>query len=149
MYASQLQHIVDCDVRTQRQFLGVFSADMLPIRMPSRTLAIVNCCDRDKPGMHWLAMYNDENGRLEVFDSFGQSPYLYNLQEKLPRASVLTYNTKQIQSLNSDVCGQYCLYYCYFKARGFDISDIIGIFSNDYYNNDAYVYDTVLKLYNI
>ena len=101
----------------------------------------MNCCDRDKPGMHWLAMYNDENSycRLEVFDSFGQSPYLYNLQEKLPRANVLTYNTKQIQSLHSDLCGQYCLYYIYFKARGFAISDIIGIFSNDYYNNDVYV----------
>ena len=94
-------------------------------------------------------MYNDENSTLEVFNSFWLQPYLYNLQEKLPRADLMTYNTKQIQSFNSEMCGKYCLYYIYFKARGFDINDIIGIFSNDYYNNDAYVYDTVLKLNNI
>ena len=146
MYAQQLQHIVDCDPRTQVQFLGVFSADSLPKRMPASTLAIVNCCNRNLPGLHWIALYQGLTV-LEMFDSFGLPPQMYNLQ--LPRADVVTYNAKQIQSNNSVVCGQHCLYYSYFKARGYAINDIISVFSNDYCNNDVYVYDTVLKLYNI
>ncbi len=147
MYGSQLQHIVNCDARTERQFLGVFSADRLPVRMPSRSMLIVNCCNHNRPGGHWIAMYRGDGDTLEMFDSFGLPPQLYNLH--LPRADVLVYNTKQLQSQDSVVCGQYCLYYVYFKARGYAMSDIVSVFSNDNYNNDIYVFDTVLKLYNV
>ena len=145
MYASQLQHVVDHDLRTTRQFLGVFSANTLPERMPFRSMAIVNCCNNNLPGMHWIALYQGD--KMEVFDSFGLPPQAYNLQ--LPQAAAVTYNAKQIQSNYSVVCGQYCLYYCYFKARGYGINDIISVFSNDYFSNDDYVYNTVLKLYDI
>jgi hypothetical protein len=146
MYAQQLQHIVDNDARTQIQFLGVFPADMLPERMPTSSLAIVNCCNRNLPGLHWIALYQGQIV-LEVFDSFGLPPQVYNLQ--LPQADAVSYNAKQVQSNSSELCGQYCLYYCYFKARGYNINDIISVFSDDYYNNDKYVYDVVLRLYNI
>ncbi len=114
MYAHQLQHIIDNDLRTERQFLGVFSADTLPVRMPARSLAIVNCCNHNLPGLHWIALYQGEN-MMEMFDSYGLPPQMYNLQ--LPRAGVVTYNARQIQSNNSELCGQYCLYYSFFKAR--------------------------------
>ncbi len=143
----QLQRIIENDVRTQRQFLGVFSADTLPTHMPARSLAIVNCCKQHLPGIHWLAVSRGDNGTLEVFDSFGLPPHVYNIL--LPLATVMSHNTCRIQSFDSEVCGQYCLYYCYFKARGYDINDIISIFSSDYHNNDRYVYENVLKLYNI
>lgn len=149
MFSHQLQQIVQRDVRTGSQFLGVYAADELPERMPPQTMAIVNCCNRYKPGGHWLALFQNSNETLEIFDSFGLNPNVYNLRDKLPLSSVIAYSAKQLQSIDSTVCGQYCLYYCYKKARGSALSDIVSIFSEDYYNNDDYVYYTVLRLFNL
>ena len=88
------------------------------------------------------------SNRLEMFDSYGFGPSMYNLENKLPVSNVVVYNTKQLQSIFSNVCGQYCLYYCYFKSRGYAMGDIVSIFSNDVDSNDYYVHNSVLKLFN-
>ena len=148
MYGHVIDNIIQKDARTRSQFYGVYAADELPYYLPPQTLAIVNCCNVNQKGMHWLAINTSED-TLEFFDSFGYAPNMYGLDKKLPEASVVTYNSKQLQSYNSSVCGQYCLYYCYFKVRGYKMNDIISIFSNDYDNNDMYVYETVKKLYKL
>lgn len=142
-----MERILVSDPRTNHQFLGTFPADQLPNVMPPQTsLAIVNCCNRGYPGEHWLALCKTGD-TLEIFDSFGMNPNFYNLTGKLPASSVLTYSRRQLQSLHSTVCGHYCLYYCYYKARGYSLDDIISNFSHDYINNDDYVYNTVLNLF--
>lgn len=148
MEGSKLRQMVQGDALTNRRFLNVFAANELPYWMPSQSMAIVNCCDRRYPGEHWIALYK-EGDRLEVFDSYGLHPNAYSLMDKLPDFSVMTHNARQLQSLHSNVCGQYCLYYCYFKARGFAMDDIIARFSRDHFFNDEYVYGTVLNLYHL
>ena len=115
--------------------------------MPPQSLAIVNCCNRYYRGEHWLALYQDGRDALEIFDSYGLNPDIYNIV--LPQAVVITYSVKQLQSINSNYCGQYCLYFCYYRARGYAIDDIISVFSNDYNNNDDYIYDIVKRLFNL
>ena len=115
--------------------------------MPPQSLAIVNCCNRYYRGEHWLALYQDGNDTLEIFDSFGLNPDIYNIV--LPQAEVVTYSSKQLQSINSNVCGQYCLYFCYYRARGYALGHIVSMFSNDFINNDDYIYGVVLKLFNL
>ena len=117
MFSHQLHSIVHRDNRTRDRFLGLYAADELRKRMSPQSLAIVNCCNRYYRGEHWLALYQDEwEDSLEIFDSYGRNPDIYNIV--LPRAAVVTYNGKQLQSINSNVCGQYCLYICYYRARG-------------------------------
>ena len=149
MYGHELRAIVANDVRLNQQFLGVFAANELPYQMPFGSLAIVNCCNRENPGRHWVVIHQATSNRLEMFDSYGLSPTMYNLENKLPVSNVVVYNTKQLQSIHSDVCGYYCLYYCYFKSRGYAMGDIVSIFSNDYTSNDMYVYNSVLHLFNM
>ncbi|MEE8289664.1 MAG: hypothetical protein V3R25_09655 [Nitrosomonadaceae bacterium] len=84
MFAQQLQRIVQRDTRTWNQFLAVYAADELPQRMPGRSLAIVNCCSRQYTGQHWLALYQNDNDTLEIFDSYGLNPNTYNIVDKLP-----------------------------------------------------------------
>ena len=146
MDAHELREIVSRDIRLHRQFLGVFAADELPQQLPVGSLAIINCCDRTEPGKHWIAIYQETTNRLVMFDSFGLPPSAYNLENKLP-ADVIVYNNRQLQSIYSNVCGQYCLYYCYFKARGYAMSDILTIFSNDVVSNDYNVSYYVLRLF--
>ena len=147
MYAHELSAIISRDIRLNRQFLDVFAADQLPYQIPVGSLAIANCCNREDPGQHWVAICQETSNRLVMFDSFGLPPSAYNLENKLP-ADVIVYNNRQLQSVFSNVCGQYCLYYCYFKARGYDMSDILTIFSNDVVSNDYNVFYYVLRLFN-
>ncbi|KAK3704916.1 hypothetical protein QZH41_005383, partial [Actinostola sp. cb2023] len=69
-------------VRTDRllrpAFLGVFPADRLPTTHRSGTGLIVNTDPSDRPGTHWVAMYWDNEGRAEFFDSYGQTPQSYH-----------------------------------------------------------------------
>jgi hypothetical protein len=146
MDGDQLKQILQRDAVTNRRFLNVFAANDLPSWMPSQTMAIVNCCNREYQGLHWMALCK-EGDRLNIFDSYGLHPSVYNLMDKLPDFSVMTYNSKQFQSIQSNVCGHYCLYFCYFKARGFSTDDIFSRFSNDYANNDNYIYESVLNLF--
>ena len=90
MFSHQLRRIVQRDIRTSDQFLDIYAADELPKRMPPQTLAIVNCCNRYYAGKHWLALYQNENDTLEVFDSYGLNPEVYNIVGKLTQASVIT-----------------------------------------------------------
>ena len=148
MFSHQLHSIVQRDDRTRNRFLGVYAADELPKRMPPQSLAIVNCCNRYYRGEHWLALYQDEwEDRLEIFDSYGLNPDIYNIV--LPQAAVVTYSGKQLQSINSNLCGQYCLYFCYYRARGYTMGHIVSVFSNDFNNNDDYIYGAVLRLFKL
>jgi hypothetical protein len=148
MDGTQLKQIVLRDALTSRKFINVFAANELPYWMPSQTMAIVNCCDRKFRGQHWLAL-SMEGCRLEIFDSFGLHPSVYNLMDKLPDFSVMTYNDNQLQPIHSNLCGYYCLFFCHYKARGFEMGDILSKFSNDYANNDKYIYDSVHDLFNL
>ena len=149
MDAHELRAIISRDIRLNRQFLDVFAADELPYQIPVGGLAIVNCCERTEPGKHWIAICQETSNRLEFFDSYGFEPAMYNLENKLPISNAVVYNSKTLQSIYSDVCGQYCLYYCYFKARGYALSDIVSVFSNDYKSNDYYVRSIIFNMFNL
>ena len=88
---------------------------------------------------------------MEIFDSYGLNPdiilLLYYIV--LPQAAVVTYSGKQLQSINSNVCGQYCLYFFYYRARGYTMGHIVSVFPNDFNNNDDYIYGAVLSLFKL
>ncbi len=147
MNTDDFERILRTDPHTCRQYLGTFPADQLPAHMPpTSSLLIANCCNIGYPGEHWLALCKS-GGILEVFDSYGMSPNFYNMSDKLPDSSTIRYSTRQLQALHSSVCGYYCLYYCFYKARGYSLDNIISRFSNDYSNNDLYIYNAVLNLF--
>ena len=102
MFSHQLHSIVQRDARVRDRFLGVYAADELPKRMPPKSLAIVNCCNRYYRGGHWLALYQDGKDALEIFDSYGLNPDIYNII--LPQSAVVTYSGKQLQSIYIRIC---------------------------------------------
>ena len=90
----------------------------------------MNCCPANLRGEHWIAMYC-ENDNLEFFDSFGMSPLMYegvpDFIEKQKTNSV-KYNCKQLQSIDSDACGHYCIVYAVWRAQGYSLYDIMERF---------------------
>lgn len=95
-------------------FEDVLSID--EVRQPSKTPAsfIYNTDPADKPGEHWVAVYYTRQGQFWYFDSLAQPPPT----EFIIMYSPLIHWTMPVQSVFSNVCGQYCIYFLYLCARG-------------------------------
>ena len=129
-------------------FQGIHSADQLPEILQSGQSLLFNASDAGEIGTHWMCLYQEAN-TLEQFDSFGNPPSVYNLKGKLPQSNIFTYTDRRLQGNSSEVCGVYCMYYLFYKSRGFPTSKIVNdLFSMDYDQNDRYLIDYIKTLYN-
>ena len=54
-----------------------------------------------------------------------------------------------LQSSWSNVCGQYCIFYLYHKSRGYSMSKIVNLFTDDTSINDRNVACYVKKHFNV
>lgn len=105
---------------------GVFSKDQLPSRLPLNAGYILNLQDshdsggRPLPGSHWVAMWLEKQSNKKpyacYFDSFAFGP---SEQTKKFLNQFVPYdvNTTEIQSINTTVCGYYCLYFIWYMAQ--------------------------------
>ena len=147
MYNNEIDEIISQDKTVMMGFRGIRSADLLPKILQSGQSLIFNASDSDEIGSHWMCLFQEAT-TLELFDSLGNPPNFYDLKGKLPHSSILTYTNRRLQG-NSDVCGVYCMYYLFYKSRGFPTSKIINdLFSMDRDQNDRYLIDFIKTLYN-
>lgn len=150
MNTSQLECVLNCDHYLKYLNKAVLAANQLP-KLPLRQFPsafIVNTDISSAEGEHWVAFYFDEHKNGEFFDSYGQSPQSYNLSFSnflVQNAQKYCYNDKKLQSNHSDVCGQYCIYFLLFKARGNSMQQIVNSLLFDY--NDQYVYEFIKDVF--
>lgn len=87
----------------------IFPVDKLPKRLTAGTY-IINSDVSTGPGEHWVALYSGPKQEYTViYDSFGVTPDPRILKfAKTGKKKVIGLNT-QIQDLNSQACGQYCI----------------------------------------
>jgi hypothetical protein len=139
MYSSQIAN----KCQRLKSFTGVFAADKLPRtlnELPSSL--IVNTHKSSMPGEHWVAIYVNENGFGEYFDSFGMAPYVDEIKDFLNSVCKdgWTYNTSAIQGLSSIKCGQFCIVFIWFRNLGFTMNQVLSLFSKqDGMTNDQIV----------
>lgn len=110
-------------------FSGVFQRDDLPKTILPGHAIVVNL-DPSGGGTHWVCVCRHE--KVEYFDSFGLPPpvSVMSLMKKInPRKFGCSYNTSQIQPINSAKCGYYCMKYIVDRHRGREPYDIIYGFS--------------------
>ena len=92
---------------------GVYSKDEL-IRMNPKEgkCYILNIQNRDDGyGTHWVCCYDTPNG-VAYFDSFGLDPPVL-IKSFMKRSKEVIYtNTRQIQDVNDETCGWYCVAFC-------------------------------------
>ena len=58
MDTQQISAILSSDFMTKNLFHGVFAVDQLP--SVCNGMYVINSDEQDKPGEHWLAVYNKE-----------------------------------------------------------------------------------------
>ena len=116
----QLERLLNDHLKTS--FYGVCAKNQLP-DSPLRPLAIiVNEDIAQLPGSHWCAFYLFQDGRAEYFDSYGRAPdktVTTYLRKQAPNG--WEYNSKQVQSFWSTLCGGFCLQYLEARHRSQNI----------------------------
>lgn len=99
-------------VNIGREYLGIsiniYSRNVGPEVYPIG-FYIINLDDASGKGTHWVAMIKPNNKCILWFDSFGFPAPQEQLNAFLADHDKVFYNKRQIQDLNSILCGYYCL----------------------------------------
>jgi hypothetical protein len=146
----QVENVLRADCKLSTTFEGVYASNMLPSfcdTSGSGAAVVANLDPSTRPGSHWVCMYVDEQGRGEYFDSYGLPPPLPEFVAFLGRnaARGWTYNRHELQSLDTTVCGHYCIWFLSERARGKSMEEIVARFSStDTQKNDSQVENFVV-----
>ncbi len=138
MNGAQIENALRSDKFVNQCFIGVFAADQLPIKEFPGAL-VVNTDTSSQPGQHWVAFFL-VNDTIECFDSYGEHPGNYSAH--IAQWLNDTFNVVQcetLQSRNSTVCGQYCMYFILLMSYGFMYEDVMSSMTKNGQVNDKFV----------
>ena len=130
-----LRTLAQKDPQLRRVFHGVYPADQLP-RSPHtsvRAAYIVNTVPAGEPGQHWLGLWTEQN-KCYVFDSYGLSLHVYtnpDLHQWWSQWKYLTRSDITLQSMDSQTCGHYALFFLKARAQGKSYQDFLAQWSCD------------------
>ena len=149
MNSSQIYKILSRDPDSARYFAGVFPSDKIPEIQSFPSTIVLNTDKHDKKGTHWLAVYMQDRKNLEFFDSFGLPPETYGediarFVKKYPR---IRCNNTRLQSITSNVCGQYCIFFIVKRCQGLCMTSIVNVLSRK--KNDFRMFQFVKKRYGV
>ncbi len=114
-------------LKNEPGFRGVFARDMLPKQIKKRECGVINLDTVGGKGTHWVCYFNGPTEKyVEYFDSYGLSPPEEVKKYLLASRKQIIYNTSEIQSRDSELCGYYCISYIRLKNRGFDASCVLN-----------------------
>jgi len=124
MRTEEIVSILERLIPRRHNFLGVFAADEIPRVTSFPSCCVLNTDPARLPGTHWVAAYYYSRRSVEFFDSYGMHPIAYKLL-----FHPTNWNRIPLQSIRSSLCGQYCIYYLYHRARGYSLNRIVHDFS--------------------
>ncbi len=151
MNTRQISAVLRTDRDSRPYFQGVYPSDRLPSRLHHYPAALVmNVDPHNRPGSHWCSVFTTQDKVGTFFDSYGHPPSYYTplFQDFLERTcKTWTYSTARLQSLDSNVCGHYSLYFLLLRSRNIPTQTIVRRFSSNTRKNDHYVYHFIMKHY--
>jgi len=116
------------------QFRGVFSKDMLPQRINSNEIGVVNLDDFGGGGTHWVCYFNTSQGlekdHVIYFDSYGLSEPEEVKKYLETSGKQIKYSSSEIQEFGSVMCGYYCIYVLNQLMKGYSFYDILYQFTH-------------------
>ena len=146
MNTAQIYRALGSNPRTRTIFLAVYSSDTVPVFTTYPSGCVVNTDPAGQPGTHWVALYQEKHGVMETFDSFGKDFSSYSIN--LPSCRLVT-QCQELQSDNSTVCGQFCMFSLLRRASGETYSHILHLFTDHRIANDIMVCQYVNHYFDI
>lgn len=132
MNTLDIQKVLKLHKCTKKYFKGVYAIDKIPKKVKSKpAMYVINTDKSNKPGQHWLAIYFSSTGCAEFFDSYGRAPSKYTGLSKFLKlnSKCMIYNTKQIQSSFTGVCGQYCCVFLSTRCKQKSMKNFVKLFN--------------------
>lgn len=126
---------------------GCFSCDNIPTYTSLPVVYIVNLSEVGHPGSHFVCLTISVKRKLVYFDSFGQQCNNAAILQYMNAVAIkYTYNPIQIQSLESEYCGLFCLGAAIQYNRTGCLNEFINIFNDqDLARNDIVIVDYITK----
>ena len=144
MNSIEISNILRSNKVTAPYFAGVCSQDELfDFIYPScqshkqKRFIIVNTDIESGRGKHWTSIFLFGNNYCEFFDSLAHDPSYYSknfLQFLKCACSKYAMNTRRIQGQASTMCGEFCIYYCYYRCKGVAFMQIVDRFNAENLN---------------
>src|ERR1700756_837069 len=101
---------LDSHLANNKSFRGAFSSDNLPfVERNSLQTYIVNLQPSNEGGSHWCTILEYPK-QIYYIDPFGEPPPKNVLKWLKKKGKIFSYNTLDVQGLNSSACGKYCKY---------------------------------------
>lgn len=126
----ELEHCLTTNKLTKKIFKGVYPANKLLDLRIGNGFYIANTSPESSKGLHWVG-FSITPKCVEVFDSSGmlflENKYFKKFIRKCKRKFI--FNKKMIQNPNSNICGQYCLAFALYKAKGKDLCNFLKMFN--------------------
>lgn len=150
MNTSEITRMLRADTVTRHVFIGTFAADQMPVINQYPCAFVVNFDPHTKPGSHWIAYFFTADGQGEYFDSYGRHPTGRFLTKLRKHSKDWLSNNTQVQNHASSTCGQYCIMFLYFRARGTSMKEFLSYFSSrDFAYNDNLIVELVSRCFHV
>lgn len=129
------------DPFTRTTFIGVYSYDRIPEKVPKYPAAyIFNTDPSAEPGEHWVSLYFESPTRADYFDSYGLPPVGEFYKFAKNNTKNIHYSKQWLQSPITRVCGLYALYFIQNRCTGLSLADILTHFEEyNWQKNDKSV----------
>ena len=115
----------------KKYWLGTFSIDLLPKRIPPNYFLICNTDTSEGPGKHWFALYRASKKNLECFDSLGVTNEKQNILKSIGFQGIekIIFNESQVQPNDSTWCGQFAIFFLFERLHNLDFKyhDLVNI----------------------
>ena len=109
--------------------VGLFNVNEVPNQIDCNKFAIIHDSN------HWAVIHNNLFNQIEVFDSLGSSsPICNKLKSNQIISRSFVFNTSQLQSDESSLCGQFVIFYII--KRFFDDDICFSTFLNHYFSSN-------------
>lgn len=113
--------------RCRRAFRGCFPADRIPGYDGDYPFGmVVNTDPAHLAGSHWTVVWVESGESAEYFDSFGQPPPSPHIDKYLAQFARVQSNSCELQSVLSQSCGKYAIYFIMRRCAGDTFKEIVG-----------------------
>ena len=132
MNTKQLWNALINNKVTEPFFDGIFPRDMLEIIENKPKLIICNTDPSYRKGQHWVLFYFGKT-YVEFYDPLGNNISYYGKEfSDLINKFGKNYKVSKLrtQPINSDLCGEYCLYFTYGRCKGYSMEYILRTMSS-------------------
>ena len=147
MNSRQIEQIIYQSKYGNKYFRGCYPCDKIPNSLFENKHSfayIINEDDSSNKGTHWVALFIKDFENVYYFDSYAvhSNIYVNNFNKNFKK---IHKNCIPYQSIFSDVCAHYCIYFILSMSVGISFNKLLTILSS-HSNSDYFVKHFVRRI---